>query len=165
MSFSAYLDIETTGLFPKYSYITVIGILMDDIREERFIQLIGKEITTFNLLYVLKDIDTIFTYNGSKFDLPFIKEKLDIDLEDYFSHVDLMYLCQRKGLYGGLKIVERKLGIERRLKNIDGRTAVDLWYRYISYNDPYALSILLEYNREDVMNLKKIREKLENLEF
>ncbi len=163
--FSAYLDIETTGLFPEFSYITVIGIYMEKEGIGNFIQLIGRDITSYNLLYVLKNVEIIYTYNGSRFDLPFIRSKLDIDLRKYFSHIDLMHICWEKGLYGGLKVVERKLGIERRLKDIDGRIAVELWYRYFYYNDPYALYLLLEYNKEDVINLKKLKEKLEELEF
>ncbi len=163
--FRAYLDIETTGLFPEFSYITIIGIYMEKENDRNLIQLIGKEITPYNLLYVLKNVETIYTYNGSRFDLPFIRSKLDIDLREYFSHVDLMYLCWRRGLYGGLKVVERKLGIERKLKDMDGRMAVELWYRFINHNDLYALYLLLEYNKEDVINLKKLRERLEELEF
>lgn len=163
--FSAYLDIETTGIFPEFSYITIIGVYMEKEERGSFIQLIGKDITPHNLLYILKNVETIYTYNGSRFDLPFIRSKLDIDLRKYSSHIDLMYLCWEKGLYGGLKVVEKKLGIERRLKDIDGKMAVELWYRYIHYNDLSALYLLLEYNKEDVINLKKLKEKLETLEF
>ncbi|MCX7846276.1 MAG: ribonuclease H-like domain-containing protein [Dictyoglomaceae bacterium] len=163
--FNAYLDIETTGLFPEFSYITIIGIYIEKEKEKNIIQLVGKEITSFNLLFVLKNVETIYTYNGSRFDLPFIRSKLNLDLKSYFSHIDLMYICWRRGLYGGLKAVERRLGIERKLKDIDGRIAVELWYRYILHNDPYALYLLLEYNKEDVINLKKLKEKLEELEF
>ncbi len=163
--FSAYLDAETTGLFPEFSYISIIGIYIEKEESGSFIQLIGKDITPYNLLYVLKNVETIYTYNGSRFDLPFIRSKLDMDLRKYFSHIDLMYICWKKGLYGGLKVVEKKLGIERRLKDIDGKMAVELWYRYIHYNDLSALYLLLEYNKEDVINLKKLKEKLETLEF
>ncbi|MCS7201396.1 MAG: ribonuclease H-like domain-containing protein [Dictyoglomus sp.] len=161
--FRAYLDIETTGLFPEFSHITVIGIFIERGDEENLIQLVDKEITIYNLLYVLKNVGIIYTYNGSRFDLPFIRSKLNLDLKSYFSHIDLMYICWRRGLYGGLKAVERRLGIERKLKDIDGRIAVELWYRYIHHNDPYALHLLLEYNKEDVINLKKLKEKLEEL--
>ncbi|MEN2984493.1 MAG: ribonuclease H-like domain-containing protein [Dictyoglomaceae bacterium] len=161
--FNAYLDIETTGLFPEFSYITIIGIYMEKEEERNFIQLIGKDITSFNLLFILRNVENIYTYNGSRFDLPFIKFKLDVDLRRYFNHIDLMYICWRKGLYGGLKAVEKKLGIERKFKEIDGKMAVELWYRYIHHNDSYALYLLSEYNKEDVINLKKLKEKLEEL--
>jgi len=37
----AYLDIETTGLSPKYCEITVVGIHLVSYHENRFIQLVG----------------------------------------------------------------------------------------------------------------------------
>ena len=35
-----------------------------------------------------------------------------------------------------------------------------LWQRYQNYGDRNSLDLLLEYNREDVVNLKVLREKL-----
>ena len=52
------------------------------------------------------------------------------------------------------------MGIERRLKGMDGSTAAELWEHYIKNNDENALSTLLEYNKEDVMMLKTLKEKL-----
>jgi uncharacterized protein YprB with RNaseH-like and TPR domain len=37
-----------------------------------------------------------------------------------------------------------------------------LWWRYINHQDLYALDLLLEYNKEDVVNLKKLKERLAN---
>ena len=71
-----------------------------------------------------------------------------------------MYDCWRCNLFGGFKSVEKKLGINRKLIELDGYEAVRLWWRYINYFDQNALKILLEYNKEDVINLKKLRDKL-----
>ena len=102
----------------------------------------------------------LYTYNGSRFDLPFIHSRLGINLAKIFIHIDLMYHCWRKNLYGGLKSVERQLAIERRLVGIDGYEAVKLWWRYVDSFDLDALNTLLEYNKEDVVNLKSLKEKL-----
>jgi uncharacterized protein YprB with RNaseH-like and TPR domain len=104
-------DIETTGLTPSSCDITVIGIHLcrgDDIC---FKQLVGKDITAEGILTALEGIEVLYTYNGSRFDLPFINSALGINLEEHFTHHDLMYDCWRNGLYGGLKGVERRLGI------------------------------------------------------
>jgi len=71
-----------------------------------------------------------------------------------------MYDCWRNNLYGGFKAVERQLGIERQLRDINGYQAVILWWRYVNNYDEDALAILLEYNKEDVLNLKTLKEKL-----
>ena len=49
------------------------------------------------------------------------------------------------------------LGINRKLKDVDGYRAVLLWYDYVNNNNKQALRMLLEYNQEDVVNLRVLR--------
>ena len=156
----AYLDIETTGLCSFYDEITVIGTHVVNASENRLVQLVGKDVTKVNLLRILRGVDTIYTSNGSRFDLPFISSRLEVNLEGEFHHHDLMYDCWRSNLYGGFKAVEQQLGIPRRLRGISGVEAVMLWWRYQIDHDQKALALLLEYNKEDVVNLKALRERL-----
>ena len=156
----AYLDIETTGLSPSGSEITVIGIHICKGEEESFVQLVGRDIDADSLLEALDGVQVIHTYNGSRFDLPFIHRKLGVNLEEIFAHRDLMYDCWKNNLRGGLKSVECQLGIDRSSVGIDGLEAVRLWWRYVETFDLDALNILLKYNKEDVQNLKVLKEKL-----
>jgi len=156
----AYLDIETTGLFPYYDEITVIGIYLVKDGEGKVIQFVGDKVTKTKLLRALLGVKTIYTYNGSRFDLPFINFRLDVALEEVFHHHDLMYDCWQRSLYGGFKAVEQQLGIPRQLQGIGGVEAVMLWWRYKINHDQKALDLLLEYNKEDVVNLKALKEKL-----
>ena len=71
-----------------------------------------------------------------------------------------MHDCHEQGLYGGLKAVERKLGIPRNVMGVDGSEAVRLWWRSEDDGDQGTLDTLLEYNREDVGNLRLLRRKL-----
>jgi uncharacterized protein len=160
MMVDAYLDIETTGLSCQYAGITVIGMYVVNGSDDRFVQLVGMDATSANLLELLEGVNTIYTYNGSRFDLPFIHSALGTDLAALFQHHDLMYDCWRCSLKGGFKAVEQQLGIPRKLQGISGWDAVRLWYEYLDYGDCDALATLLEYNREDVMNLKVLRERL-----
>ncbi len=160
MKYRAYIDIETTGLSRHYADLTVIGISLEMGAKSHVIQLIEKNLTEQRLLAELRGVDEIYSYNGSRFDLPFIKAKLGVDLKSSFKHTDLMYNCWRSNLKGGLKAVERKLGINRGLQNVDGFMAVKLWYQYINTKNSQALATLLEYNREDVVNLQTLRLKL-----
>lgn len=59
-----------------------------------------------------------------------------------------------------MKEVERKLGIKRRITDIEGWMAVQLWHNYKLKGCTTSLNKLLEYNKEDVLNLKKLRKKL-----
>lgn len=156
----AYLDIETTGLSPQYCQITVVGIHLVNEYETRFIQLVGDDVTAENILQTLEGVSTLYTYNGSRFDLPFIYSRLGTDLCRLLQHCDLMYHCWQNNLYGGFKAVERQLGIKRRLKEVNGYEAVRLWWKYVNDYDEDALATLLEYNKEDVVNLKSLKERL-----
>ena len=156
----AYLDIETTGLSPWDCEITVVGIHLCNGEQSRFIQLVGDDITSDRIVKALQNVETIYTYNGARFDLPFINSRLGINLAEMFRHCDLMYDCWGKNLYGGFKSVERQLGIHRRLTEINGFDAIRLWWNWVNDYDKQALATLLEYNKEDVLNLKALREKL-----
>ena len=131
-------------------------------------QLVEDDLYEGKLLKSLECADEIYTYNGSRFDLPFIKAKLGVDLKQCFTHRDLMYDCWCCDLKGGLKAVEKKLGIERKLKDVDGYVAVQLWWDYVANNNEEALQTLLAYvvsevepnNAEDVVNLRVLRKKL-----
>ena len=159
----AYLDIETTGLSRFYDYITLIGIYRCKGADSELIQLVGEQVTMDNLLAALEGVNTIYTYNGSRFDIPFINRYLKVNLEVKIYHHDLMYDCWRKNLYGGFKAVERKLGICRELQGVDGFEATVLWQRYKEFDDQESLHILLKYNEEDVVNLRTLRKCLSEL--
>ena len=106
---AAYLDIETTGLSPRHSEITVVGIHICSGTETQFIQLVGDAINADCILEALERVQIIYTYNGSRFDLPFIYYRLGINLAELFPHRDLMYDCWENNLYGGLKKVEKQI--------------------------------------------------------
>ena len=149
----AYLDIETSFS----GEITIIGMYHEN---GRLIQLVGDKVTGQNLVSSLETVSTIVTYNGSRFDLPVIKNRLGTDLKKSFHSSDLMYECWKNDLLGGLKKVEEQLGITRDSQGIDGWEAMRLWERYRKNHDLKALKTLLDYNRDDVINLPILEEKL-----
>lgn len=160
MGYCAYLDIETTSLSPFTGELTVIGLFLEDSSDNGVIQLVGDKISSLRLIERIENIEMLYTYNGARFDLPFIKTKLNVSITEYCQHKDLMFACWQRNLYGGLKGVERQLGIKRKLPDIDGRIAVQLWHNYKRYGDNNSLARLLKYNEEDVLNLRVIRQKL-----
>lgn len=146
----AYLDIETTFR----GAVTVVGVYREP---DRLIQLVGEWITPQILEEVLGPVETVVTYNGNRFDLPVIKRRIGLDIRRMYRSRDLMYDCHRMGLFGGLKAVERILGIDRETAGLTGRDAPVLWERYRKQGDREALALLLRYNGEDVVNLAVLR--------
>ncbi len=156
----AYLDIETTGLSPRHDDITVVGIYRQYEDGFRLSQFVGAEITREAVEDTLDGVTTVYTFNGKRFDAVFLEHKLRVHLDAPMLHRDLMYDCWDRDLYGGLKVVEQRLCIERKLLGVSGLQAVQLWWRYKRQGDDAALDTLLAYNCEDVLNLKVLRERL-----
>ena len=90
--------------------------------------------------------------------MPFIRGELSGADMDLF-HVDLRFEMRKLGYMGGLKRIEKMLGIQRseETQGMDGFEAVALWKRY-ERGDKGALKLLMDYNREDVENLKPLME-------
>lgn len=152
----AYLDIETAF----DGAITVIGVYRPD---QGCIQLVDGGVHDLNVHRAVEGIGTIYTYNGAAFDLPYIKRRLGVDLRADYAHHDLMRTCLRQGLRGGLKKVEQQIGIVRTTAGLTGYDAPKLWRAYQNNDAQEALALLLRYNREDVVNLPRIRAHLEQI--
>jgi hypothetical protein len=150
---AAYLDIETTGNFWPGLTVTVVG-LYDGTCLKQFVQ--GYNLPEFP--EALSAFDLLITYNGTQFDLPVLRAYFPaLSLPPV--HVDLRFLLARLGFRGGLKGIEPRFGIHRppEVEGMDGYAAVLLWDRY-QRGDRTALDLLLQYNREDVVNLETLME-------
>jgi uncharacterized protein YprB with RNaseH-like and TPR domain len=154
---TAFVDIETTGLYMGPNAITLIG-LYNGRDTKVFIQGINLE----EFKNEIKKYQLIVTFNGKRFDVPFIRCVLG-NLPDGQAHLDLMYPLRRLGYRGGLKSVEAQMGIGREgtLKQVDGFLAVLLWREYKRGNKA-ALDTLVRYNLEDVVNLQFLADKVYN---
>lgn len=149
----AFLDIETTGLSLGRDAVTVVGVY-DGRRKESFIQGMNLE----DLPRALADKEMLVTFNGVHFDAPFLRKAFPRMRLDQI-HVDLMHPLHRLGFYGGLKSIERRMGIRRSesTAGLGGFDAVRLWHEYRAGDDE-ALETLVEYNLEDVVNLEPLAE-------
>lgn len=148
------LDIETTGLSQSRDRVTTVS-LHGPAGTRTLVR--GQDLTPERLRSELDGIDLLVTYNGASFDLPFLERDLGLAIDR--PHLDLMYPCRRLGWSGGLKAVERELGIERDLPAVDGREAVRLWYRYRD-GDEAALDRLIRYNQADVRTLLPVVDRV-----
>jgi len=149
---AVYLDIETTGF---YGGITVIGLY--DGRDTK-IMVRGQNLDKDLLLDTLKQYKLLLTFNGSSFDIPVINRYFGCKLD--MPHIDLRHVCAKIGLHGGLKHIEKVLGIKRAddVEGVSGGDAVYLWHMYKSSGDRKYLELLVKYNEEDIINLKPLAE-------
>jgi len=157
---AVFLDIETSGI-ENDGYITIIG-LFDGINTKTMVKDVNLD---FKVLKAeLQKYKIIITFNGNVFDIPYL-EKYAPGLFPEIPRIDLRHLCKRVGLKGGLKQLEKEVNIKRQNEIVDklyGGDAIKLWRRYKATGDQYFLNLLVEYNEEDVINLKLIMEKIYN---
>lgn len=152
---AAYLDIETTGTDPR-STITVVGV-WDPAAGVTHSLIQGQDLDHDNLAALLSRFDIFVTFNGTGFDLPVLRNHFPHAIPD-IPHLDLRGALSRLGFKGGLKRIEVALGLERpdEVRGVDGFEAVLLWRRYRMRGDQEALQRLVDYNREDVVNLEPL---------
>ena len=147
---AAYLDIETTGLNWSGDLTTLVGV-SDGRRFRTYIRGVDLD----ELASDLRRYKLLVTFNGTHFDLPVLRNAFP-SLPPLL-HVDLQYPLRRLGFHGGLKRIERGLGIERPedVRGLTGSDAVKLWRRY-ERGDDDSLDALIMYNRQDVENLRPL---------
>ena len=154
---AAFLDIETTGLDIGCD-VTLVGIFYSG----RYTPLIrGINLSESALARALRPARILVTFNGGSFDLPMLRAQfpsLDLGLP----HVDLRHLAPRAGIRGGLKKVERLLGIWRReqIKMLCSHDAVYLWRIWERKRSANALRLLVDYNRADTENLRRVADEV-----
>lgn len=143
-----YLDIETDG-GQSGDAITMVGLY--DGKEFRAL-VKGDNLNEFP--DIISHYSMIVTFFGSGFDVPMLQKKFRSVQFDHI-HLDLCPTLRKLGYRGGLKSIEKQLGISRveDAQGLTGLDAVRLWREYIRGNES-SLETLIAYNREDVVNLE-----------
>ncbi len=150
------LDIETDGL-ERDSTVTVVTVHKKD---GTYTLTHGIDLDAESLSEALEGVKLLVTFNGRCFDVPVLKTSfptVDLDLP----HFDLRFGCRKAGLRGGLKTVEKELGLKRSddISDIDGLEAVRLWKAWERSGDSRARELLTEYNRADTVNLVRVADE------
>lgn len=150
---TAFLDIETTGLSPYHGIVTVVSV--HGLGGTRTF-VAGEDLE--ELPAYLRRFPVLVTFNGSRFDLPFLEASFPgLRLPPVL--IDLRFLLYRIGLSGGLKRIEIVTGVgdRRGVEGVDGLEAVRLWQAY-RRGSTSSLDRLVQYNRADTTNLVPLLE-------
>ena len=151
---ACFFDIETTGLDERHNQVTTVSFHQAGETETL---VAGDDLTADALRTTVGDADLLVSFNGKRFDVPFLEANFDVRLDQ--PHLDLLYTCRKLDLSGGLKQIEQDIGIERDRPDISGRDAVRLWHEHERGQDG-SLETLVSYNREDAVNLKTLADKV-----
>ncbi len=142
-----FLDIETDSR----GKITVVGI-SNYYTTNTFVR--GFNLDKNLLKKQLQEFKILVTFNGGSFDLPKLKKEFGLAVG--IPQIDLKPLCVNLGLKGGLKEVEKRLNLKRP-SHLYGNP-VELWKAFHASGDREYLELLIDYNKEDIENLKRIVE-------
>jgi len=152
---ATFFDIETTGLSFYESHITVISAFF---KGEIYVYQHDNNLADF--LDLVERSTLLVTFNGKSFDVPFVERTFNLPSLDV-PHIDLRWVLYHFGYSGGLKKIEKNLGLFRPegIKDIDGFEAVDLYYRGVN-GEKDAFNQLMRYCNADVIATKMVAEQI-----
>jgi uncharacterized protein YprB with RNaseH-like and TPR domain len=169
----AIIDIETSGLSFE-NPIILLGIA--NIRKNRvgthqfLLRDISDELgAIWSFLFHVENGSSLITYNGRRFDIPYIKQRLsyygkEASLNN--PHFDILYFIWRtlgKRLPNcRLGTVEKYFGIQRGT-NIPGALVPHFYDTYLKTRNVGPLVAIVEHNKRDLINLGAIVSRLYEL--
>ncbi len=168
-----FLDIETVSIGGS-SYIAVFGV--GGVYEEGFlieqIALLNPKCYTECLreiknLLLDKNFKVIVTYNGERFDLPFIKKHIDIDLKDK-SSFDFFVFVKRffeKDRFNTRRLSEVCYTLFSSLRGDDIHPYYfkSIYLKYLESGDRDYIDLILKHNREDILDTFFLFLKVEDM--
>lgn len=163
---SVFFDIETTGFSPVYTQIYLIGCAYrekdDVVITQYFAEKKAEEAEILSaFLSLIEKFDTIITFNGIGFDIPYIKAKCEsFSLEDSFSekkYVDIFKIISSYKFLLKLpsykqKSLEAFLGLQRE-DMFDGGELINVYQEYQKKTEDEAMRLLKQHNYEDVLGM------------
>jgi len=148
---ATFLDIETSGdhLRPE------ITLIICKHRGELYTFTAEQNLEEF--LDLLDEITLLVTFNGASFDVPQMENHFHIPMRD-IAHIDLRWVCYHTDMRGGLKEIERAIGLIRPqdLIGMDGAEADWLWQRWKATGNSTLLNRLTRYCAADVIGLQHL---------
>ena len=164
-----FFDIETTGFSPARTDLYLIGcatrrgslLCIDQFFSENAAD--QKNVLSA-FLELLSGYDTILTFNGIGFDIPYLKAKCKtLHLSDPFdahSYIDLYKEVSRFKFLFALtsykqKSIELFLGIDR-IDAYSGGELIEVYKEYVRHPAKDSLALLKQHNYEDVLYMPKL---------
>lgn len=174
---SIFLDIETTGFSPSSSYVYLIGCAVKNGKyidvHQFFAENTAEEKDILaSFLEILTNYDTIISFNGVGFDVPYLKAKCDFykipesfrekNYLDIFKSVsDLKFLLKLPNYKQ--KTIEKFLEIGRDDAQTGGEL-INVYREYIRHPSEEASTLMHLHNYEDVIHMIDILPVLSYME-
>ncbi|MCD6328112.1 ribonuclease H-like domain-containing protein [bacterium] len=161
-----YLDIETCGL----SAVPVFLVGVQYLSGERMImdQLLARDYSEEKpLLHYfwerMKDYETVVTYNGKSFDLPFLKDRSVYHRVPFHwteFHFDLIHEARRryKGKFPNCKLqtLEARICNRQRRGDIPGALIPKAYHDFVRTKDAQRVKDIIHHNALDIVTMSEV---------
>ena len=173
-----FIDIETTGLSARNSFIYMIGTVFNKGKDLYFESMLAESASEEEQLLIslserIRDYDLLIHYNGLNFDLPFIDSRcdaygIDIGICSYRSLDIYKQVSSVKRILNlpgcKQKDIERFIGIDREDK-YNGGELISVYNEYIKTKSDELYKLLFTHNYEDVTGMVAIMPMLSYTSF
>ncbi len=162
-----FLDIETTGLWSTQP-LFLVGLLFKEGDRLRSRLLLARRLheekpLLAHLIQELNQFGVVVSYNGKRFDIPYIEARTVAHRLFYRSpheQVDLLYHARRKfrDVLPDCRLVtieSQVLGHER-LDDVPGHLIPETYYRYVRTQDGSLLEGIIRHNLDDLLAMEKM---------
>ncbi len=161
-----YLDIETTGL--GSSPLFLIGLMYENDGGLYLDQLFARDYSEEeSVLHFFNDLmsrfDIVVTFNGARFDIPFIAERMAyhrIPFELRHHHLDLLPISRELVGTGTpdhrLQTLERHLCGRKRVGDIPGHEIPEAYHEFVRTGDAAAIQTIFHHNRLDLVTMLQL---------
>jgi uncharacterized protein YprB with RNaseH-like and TPR domain len=161
-----YLDIETTGL--GNAPLFLIGLMYQEGEALIIDQLFARDYTEERpvLDFVrsfLDRYDLIVTFNGDRFDIPFIRERMaffGIEFDPSVSSLDLLpvsrSLLGTKTPNHKLQTLERYVLGRKRIGDIPGADIPGAYHDFVRTGDAGQMQLVLHHNKLDLLSMLEL---------
>lgn len=173
-------DIETTGLSPHKCQLILSGFIISDknniYKKQFFAESLEDEIYILKeTIEILEELDVVVTYNGAKFDIPFVLQRAkfhNLPIKKLPYNLDIYKIVRSYSDIGKFtpnlkqKTLENYIGLWKdRADTISGKESVDLYFYYLNSGDKYAENKILLHNGDDIAQLYRLLPVLKQTDF
>lgn len=162
-----FLDIESTGLWANQP-LFLVGILYKDGGKLKLQQYLARNLQEekpllADLYKKLRNFKVMVTYNGKKFDAPYIEgrwveHRFFYRLKHY--QIDLLYHARRhfKGKFPNCRLItlEEYLLNFKREGDIPGYLIPQTYYKFVKSGDPALIKDIIRHNALDLVSLARV---------
>lgn len=164
---TVFLDIESTGLYPRQP-LFLVGLFFYHNGKYKLQQYLARhpgeeKALLSDIAAAVGEFNTLVTYNGKKFDIPYIETRMkrhDLQCSFPHFHIDLLWFARRN--YRDrlpncrLATLEEHVLNLRRIDDIPGSRIPEAYNQFVKTQDPDKMLNILEHNALDLISLRRL---------